>query len=102
MNRNLLLNEFKINTLSLAVWLLLICFFVAFTMAFYPMFIENQSQFMGLLNLFPADIFEFKGISNFDDLFSVLGFYAANNTVYMQLFGRKNTARRLTFFCQDP
>ncbi|MBN2481800.1 MAG: ABC transporter permease subunit [Bacteroidales bacterium] len=87
MNRNLLVKEFRVNTLSLTVWLLLICFFVAFTMAFYPMFIENQSQFMGLLNLFPADIFEFKGVSNFDDLFSVLGFYAANNTVYMQLFG---------------
>lgn len=87
MNGNLLIKELRMNALSLTVWLLLICFFVSFTMAFYPMFIENQSQFMGLLNLFPADIFEFKGVSNFDDLFSVLGFYAANNTVYMQLFG---------------
>ncbi|MBN1157959.1 MAG: ABC transporter permease subunit [Bacteroidales bacterium] len=87
MNGNLMLNEFRINLLSFALWLILICFFVAFTMAFYPMFIENQSQFMGLFNLFPTGLFEFKGISNFDDLFSVLGFYAANNAVYMQLFG---------------
>lgn len=87
MNQNLLLKELRLNALSLAIWVLIIGFFISFTMAFYRMFIENQSQFLGLMNLFPENIFEFKGISDFDDLLSVLGFYAANNTVYMQLFG---------------
>lgn len=86
-NRNLFRKEFRMNALALTVWTLVICFLTAFTMGFYRMFVENQSQFMGLFNLFPQGLFEFKGISNFDDLFSVLGFYAANNTVYMQLFG---------------
>lgn len=75
------------NALSLAIWIVVICFFISFTMAFYRMFVENQSQFLGLMNLFPQNVFEFKGISNFDDLLSVMGFYAANNTIYMQLLG---------------
>lgn len=87
MNRNLLLKELRLNMLSLFIWVLIICYFVSFTMAFYRMFVENQSQFLGIMNLFPENLFEFKGISNFDDLFSVLGFYAANNTIYMQLAG---------------
>jgi ABC-2 type transport system permease protein len=86
-NRNLFWKECRMNAPGLAVWILVICFFVGFTMGFYRLFVENQSQFMGLFNLFPQGMFEFKGISNFDDLFSVLGYYAANNTVYMQLFG---------------
>ena len=30
---------------------------------------------------------QFKGISNFSDLLSVLGFYAVNNVIYMMVLG---------------
>jgi ABC-2 type transport system permease protein len=56
-------------------------------MTVYPTFIENQSKVMGMISLVPKGALEFKGISNIVDLTSVLGFYAANNVIYMMLLG---------------
>jgi ABC-2 type transport system permease protein len=48
---------------------------------------ENQSKISGLLTIIPKGALQFKGISNFNDLLSVLGFYAANNVIYMMVLG---------------
>jgi ABC-2 type transport system permease protein len=48
---------------------------------------ENQSKVMGMLSLVPKGALQFKGISNFSDLLSVLGFYTANNVIYMMVLG---------------
>jgi ABC-2 type transport system permease protein len=40
-----------------------------------------------MLSLIPKGALQFKGISNFNDLMSVLGFYAANNVIYMMVLG---------------
>jgi ABC-2 type transport system permease protein len=42
---------------------------------------------MGMLSIIPKEALEFKGISNFSDLLSVLGFYAVNNIIYMLVLG---------------
>jgi ABC-2 type transport system permease protein len=60
---------------------------ISFTMLVYPTFVENQSKVMGMLSLVPKGALQFKGISNFSDLLSVLGFYAANNVIYMMVLG---------------
>lgn len=56
-------------------------------MSVYPTFLGNQSKVMGMLSLIPKEALEFKGISNFSDLLSVLGFYAVNNIIYMMVLG---------------
>jgi ABC-2 type transport system permease protein len=40
-----------------------------------------------MMSLVPKSALQFKGISNFSDLLSVLGFYSANNIIYMMLLG---------------
>ncbi|MFZ0280893.1 MAG: hypothetical protein WAL29_04545, partial [Bacteroidales bacterium] len=71
MNRNLFLMEMKRNMLSLIIWTILISLLIAFTMSVFRTFVENQSKVMGMINLVPKGVLQFKGISNFDDLFSV-------------------------------
>jgi ABC-2 type transport system permease protein len=56
-------------------------------MSVYRTFLENQSKIIGMMSLIPKGALQFKGISNFNDLLSVLGFYAANNVIYMMLLG---------------
>jgi ABC-2 type transport system permease protein len=56
-------------------------------MSVFPTFIENQSKVMGMMSLVPKSALEFKGISNIADLMSALGFYAANNIIYMMVLG---------------
>ncbi len=87
MNRNLFLMEMKRNMLSLIIWTILISLLIALTMSVFRTFIENQSKVMGMINLIPKGVLQFKGISNFDDLFSVLGFYSVNNIIYMMVLG---------------
>lgn len=60
---------------------------ISVTMLIYPTFLENQSKIMGMMNIVPKGALQFKGISNFADLLSVMGFYAANNVIYMMLLG---------------
>lgn len=87
MNRNLFLKELRRNALSLIVWTVVIALLISVTMSVYRTFIDNQSKIMGMMSLVPKGALQFKGISNFNDLLSVLGFYAANNVIYMMLLG---------------
>jgi ABC-2 type transport system permease protein len=56
-------------------------------MSVYPVFMENQSKISGMMKIIPSGMLQFKGISNFDDLLSVLGFYGVNNIIYMMVLG---------------
>ena len=87
MNRNLFLMEIKRNSLSLIIWMTIITLLISITMSFYGTFMENQSKIAGMLTIVPKGALQFKGISNFSDLLSVLGFYAANNVIYMMVLG---------------
>jgi ABC-2 type transport system permease protein len=87
MNRNLFSMEMKRNALSLFVWMIIITLLISLTMSVYRTFIENQSKILGMMSLVPKGALQFKGISNFTDLLSVLGFYAANNVIYMMVLG---------------
>jgi ABC-2 type transport system permease protein len=86
-NKNLFLKEMKRNALSLIFWTIAISLLIAFTMSVYRTFLENQSKVMGMMSLVPKSALSFKGISNFNDLLSVLGFYSVNNVIYMMLLG---------------
>jgi ABC-2 type transport system permease protein len=87
MNRNLFLKEMKRNALSLTVWMIIVTFLISLTMAVYPTFMENQSKVLGMLSLVPKSAMAFKGVGNISDLLSVMGFYAANNVIYMMVLG---------------
>lgn len=87
MNRNLFLKEIRRNAFSLMIWIVIITLLIVLTMSIYHTFLENQSKIVGMLSIIPKGALQFKGISNFDDLLSVLGFYAANNVIYMMVLG---------------
>ncbi len=87
MNRNLFLKEMRRNALSLIVWMIVITLLISVTMSVYPTFLGNQSKILAMMSLIPKGALQFKGISNFDDLLSVLGFYSANNVIYMMVLG---------------
>jgi hypothetical protein len=87
MNRNLFLFEIRRNALSWMVWTLAITLLITITMSVYPTFLENQSKVFGMMKLVPKGALQFKGISNINDLLSVLGFYTMNNVMYMLVLG---------------
>ena len=87
MNGNLFKKEMRRNTFSLILWTIVITLLITVTMSVYRTFLENQSKVMGMLSLVPKGALQFKGISNFSDLLSVIGFYAANNVIYMMVLG---------------
>jgi len=87
MNYNLFIREIRRNAFSLIVWTGILTFLITVTMSVYPVFLENQSKIMGMLSIIPPEALEFKGISNFSDLLSVLGFYTVNNIIYMLVLG---------------
>lgn len=87
MNSNLFFKEIRRNALSLLVWMSIITLFITGTMALYHTFLGNQSKILGMMSIIPKEALQFKGISNFDDLLSVLGFYSVNNVIYMMLLG---------------
>lgn len=87
MNRNLFLKEMRRNVSSLITWTIIITILISLTMSFYSTFMENQSKIAGMLTIIPKGALQFKGISNFNDLLSVLGFYSANNVIYMMVLG---------------
>lgn len=87
MNLNLFMKEMRINALSLIVWVVVITLLITVTMSVFRTFLENQSKIAGMLTVIPAGLLQFKGISNFNDLLSVLGFYAVNNVIYMMVLG---------------
>jgi ABC-2 type transport system permease protein len=87
MNRNLFFREIRSNRLSLLLWTVAIMLLITLTMSVYQTFIVNQSKVLGMMNLVPKSALQFKGISDFNDLFSSLGFYAVNNIIYMMVLG---------------
>lgn len=87
MNQNLFLKELRKNAPALVFWAVVITFLVSVTMSVFQVFLENQAKIMGLLHILPKGVLQFKGISNTDDLLSVLGFYAVNNVIYMMVLG---------------
>jgi len=87
MNYNLFARELRRNAISLIVWTVILTLLIAVTMSVYPTFLGNQSKVLGMLSLIPKEALQFKGISNFSDLLSVLGFYAVNNIIYMLVLG---------------
>lgn len=87
MNGNLFSKEMRRNSFSLVLWMIVISLLISVTMAVYPTFLENQSKIVAMMSLVPKGALQFKGISNFNDLLSVLGYYAANNVIYMMLLG---------------
>jgi ABC-2 type transport system permease protein len=87
MNVNLFIKEIRRNILSLILWIFIITLFISVTMSVYRTFLENQSKVAGMLSILPAGLLQFKGISNFNDLLSALGFYAVNNIIYMMVMG---------------
>jgi ABC-2 type transport system permease protein len=87
MNRNLFLKEMRRNAAGLITWLIVITILITVTMSVYRTFMENQAKITGMLSLIPKGALQFKGISNFNDLLPVLGFYAANNVIYMMVLG---------------
>lgn len=87
MNKNLFLKELKLNAVSLMIWMSLIILLISVTMSFYGTFLENQSKILAMMSIIPKGALQFKGISNFEDLMSVLGFYSANNVIYMMVLG---------------
>ena len=87
MNRNLFTMEMKKNAFSLIIWMIVITLLISLTMSVYRTFLENQSKILGMMSLVPKGALQFKGISNFNDLFSALGFYGVNNIIYMMVLG---------------
>jgi beta-exotoxin I transport system permease protein len=87
MNYNLFAREIRRNAISLIIWSIILTLLISVTMSVYPTFLGNQSKIMGMFSLIPKEALEFKGISNFSDLLSVLGFYAVNNIIYMMVLG---------------
>ncbi len=87
MNMNLFLKEMKRSSPALIVWTIVISVLISVTMAVYPVFMQNQSKIMAMLTIIPKGALHFKGISDFADLLSVVGFYAANNVIYMMVLG---------------
>jgi ABC-2 type transport system permease protein len=86
-NRNLFRMEMRRNAPALFLWMGAITLLVCGTMAVYRPFLENQSKVMGMISIVPKEMLHFKGVSKIADLFSVLGFYAANNVIYMMVLG---------------
>ena len=87
MNKNLFIKEFKGNATSLLIWTAIITVLISLTMSVYGTFLENNSKILAMMSILPKGALQFKGISDIDDLFSVLGFYSANNVIYMMVLG---------------
>jgi ABC-2 type transport system permease protein len=87
MNLNLFLKDMKRNAPGLILWMIVIVILISVTMAIYPTFLENQSKILGMMSIVPKGALQFKGISNFNDLLSVMGFYSVNNVIYMMVLG---------------
>ena len=87
MNRNLFLREFRSNATGLLIWTAIIAFLTTATMSLYSIFLENNTKILAMISILPEGALQFKGVSNVNDLFSVLGFYSANNVIYMLVLG---------------
>lgn len=86
-NRNLFTREWKSNAAALLIWTLIITLLITLTMSVYRVFLENNTKILAMISILPKGALQFKGISSVDALFSVLGFYSANNVIYMLVLG---------------
>jgi len=87
MNKILFYMELRRNARSLILWSAVIGLLIFFTMSFFRTVLQYQQQIAGMVQLVPAVALKMRGFSNINDIFSVLGFYTANNLVYMMLLG---------------
>lgn len=87
MNSNLFIRELRSNSSALIIWTAVITILTALTMSFYGIFLENNQKILAMISIFPEGTLQFKGVSDVNDLFSVLGFYSANNVIYMLVLG---------------
>ena len=87
MNRILFNMELRRNIKSLIIWSLVVSALIFFTMSFFRTVLQYQQQIFGMVKLIPLAAMKVRGFSNINDIFSVMGFYAANNIVYMMLLG---------------
>lgn len=87
MNRSLFIKELRGNLISLLIWITVITFLITATMSLYGIFLENNSKILAMVSILPEGALQFKGVSDVNDLFSVLGFYSANNVIYMLVLG---------------
>jgi ABC-2 type transport system permease protein len=87
MNRVLFYMELRRNARSLVIWSLIISLLIFLTMSFYHSVLQYQQQIEKMVKIIPMAAIKMRGFSNISDIFSVIGFYAANNIVYMMLLG---------------
>jgi len=87
MNRILFNMELQRNARGLILWSAVIGVLIFFTMSFFHTVLQYQQQIAGMVQMVPAMAMKMRGFSNINDLFSILGFYTANNLVYMMLLG---------------
>ncbi len=87
MNSTLFFRELRSNAPSLLIWTAVITALTSLTMSFYGIFLENNQKILAMISILPEGTLQFKGISDVNDLFSVLGFYSANNVIYMLVLG---------------
>jgi ABC-2 type transport system permease protein len=79
--------EMRRNLRSLILWSAVTGVLVFFTMSFFRTVLQYQQQISGMVQLVPALAMKMRGFSNISDIFSVMGFYTANNLIYMMLLG---------------
>jgi ABC-2 type transport system permease protein len=87
MNRILFKMELRRNLRALIFWTAVIGILIFLTMSLFSSVLEYQKQIAGMVNILPAMAMKMRGFSNINDIFSILGFYTANNLVYMMLIG---------------
>ncbi len=86
-NRDLFVLEMRRNLKSLVLWSVVIGALIFFTMSFFRTVVGYQQQISGMFQMVPVMVIKMRGFSNFNDIFSVMGFYTANNIIYMMLIG---------------
>jgi ABC-2 type transport system permease protein len=87
MNRILFYMELRRNARGLILWSAVIGLLIFFTMSFFRTVLQYQQQIAGMVQLVPAMAMKMRGFSNIGDIFTILGFYTANNLIYMMLIG---------------
>jgi ABC-2 type transport system permease protein len=87
MNSILFKMELRRNARSLILWSFIICALIFFTMSLFRSVLGYQQQIAGVVKIVPLAVMKARGFGNINDIFSGLGFYAANNVVYMMLLG---------------
>jgi len=87
MNRILFYMELRRNARSLVIWSLIISLLIFLTMSFFRTVTQYQQQIEKMVQIIPMAAMKMRGFSNISDIFSIMGFYAANNIVYMMLLG---------------